>query len=763
MEVLYTAYSSISVETSEVFEALSSVDIESTYLFEALESIDIAKDGFATSFSSIGVDAYFLDEVLRSVDIVDGDSFIILIDALQQELSGTALGSFGQVDIDAQLLVNDAEVAIRDFQFQVPTSRLGSLLNVTLATPSIIPIPNGASVKFQLIVTTGGTSYPIVLMDNGKLQERDSTVRYRGGKSDGPIDEVTFGALDVIADKFGLAPRRPVVMFDPSRITYDEVNVRGQDCVHDELGQPILPIIEPVFGLTMRQIISRAYTGGGGAVFMSRLGPAYSHVHWIGLLGGGINDQNGCGFTGVITNIADYRVRRADFTIEGGWHDGAQPAVGQYNPFYFVEGTQLFIIDVDQILPYGALAHVITLGDHKSLSEQLTFKPDANAVLLTYQYANGDPAEDAGRLVREVFTETVDPDPDAGVTDAVLPGDPGYTKTTIRRWDYEYYFADEPTNVLATYPKSIDIETQQTITWSIKDPDTGDVTEESYGVRVTHQETTDYTYENELLVNSRKIIKGLVTAGPSSGFDLVDIEREDIHISWTDDPYHPGIKLQDRVSTDIYGAIVYSDTPETIDGPLGSIEDVVRKIPILLGQSSSIMTVDSVVNLELTPIKAIRSTLHQLNDNQFNVCNVETDLLNNTVKRSYSQPVTGTNSTSQYGSKSRTIMLRDLVSEAEIGPRIPVPVNAYELPRLRALELGHKVLQRFTNPLMRMPIDLPGVDFTIARGSIVTAQKRDASYTPNYLVTGYSITGVSLGKTGHRISQSLEAVELLTV
>lgn len=752
-EVLYKSLGSIDIVSGSLDPSLSSLDITSETERSSLASIDIVRDTLRASLSSISIGSFSLAKVLQSIDIVNGDSFVILVDVLQEELAGPNLGSYGQVEINAQLLVNGVEVPIKSFNFNVPTGKLGSTLNCVLADPSVAPVPAGASIEFNLVVTLNSVPHYYNLMTDGKLQERSNNIKYKGGQNDGPVDEVSFGATDVIADKFGLAPRRPVIMFDPSRVNIHEINTRQQDAIRQENGAVILPVIEPIVGLSMRQIISRAYTGSGGYGFITSFSPSYlAGTEWGSLMVQAGTNQQGCGFDSIITNIPDYRVRRADFSIESGWHNGAQPCLAMYDPLYFVQGSKLFIIDVDRALPFGALPHQLTLGDHKSLSERIAFKPDTNAVLLTYQYAANDPSEDPSRQQREVFTEHTD--------ESGSISDEGYSKTTTRRWDYELFLAEEPTNVLLTLPKSIEVETQQMITTSAIVDD--EIVATVHGVRTTHQEVTDYVYENELLVNSHKVTKAIVSAGVGASMVLIDVENENTHIIWTDDPYNPGNKLQDRVITDVEGAVMASSEIETVETPSGPIE-ISRRFPILLAQSSGILGVDNIVNLDMVPISSIRKTLHRLSDNQFNVNVVETDYLNNTVKRSYADPVTGTNSTSQYGSKSRTILLRDLDSETAIGPRIPASVNAYELPRVRALELGRNAMKRIKNPLQQMPIDLPGVDFVIARGSIVSGQRRSGAYTTNYFVTGYSITGQNLGKQGHRINQSLEAIELLTV
>lgn len=765
--VTYASLSSVLVGSQDRYESLNTIDITSLAIQSASESIVVSATKRVPALSSVRIGNFELSQVSRTIDIVAGEDFTIMADVVALQLTSASLATLGHLAINARLTVGgDANgfggtvLPIKSFNYQVPTGRLGSILNVILADPFITHIPAGVNVRFDLIVTIGGTEYVYLLMRNGKMQERESRVSYRGGVSDGPTDEVTFGATDVIADAFTLAPRRPVIMYDPARVKFDSVNTQTSDAIRDEFGRIIYPVIEPVYGLTMRQILQRAYTGNGGLMYMSYVPPTFGVIgNWASLLGNISNNQTGCGFSSIVTNIPDYPVRRADFSIENGWHDGAQPSVGMYAPMYFTEGTKLFIIDPDRVLPYGAMPHPVTLSDHKVLSERIAYKPDTNAVLLTYQYATGDPSEDPARVSRDVFSESYEYSgatsigTDPGVN--VGPGDPGFSKTTTRRWDIEYYMTDAPTNVLATYPRSVDVTTEQTIRWPV------DGVMVTMGTRTTHKETTDYTYEGELLITMRKIVQGVITTGDESSLLLVDVGREDTRISWSDDPYNAGVKIQDRVSTTEYAVLFYNEETETVSTPTGD-KEIKRAVPVLLAQASGIMNYGNVLDLSLQPIREIRETLHHINDRQYNVSVIETDYLTNTVRNSYSQLVTADVTTDQYGQKSRTILFRDLVSEAEIGPRIPLSINSYELPRSRAIELARRTLERLRNPMFQMPLELPTIDFAVARGSIVRGQRRNGTFTGNFFVTGYSINGQNLGRDGHRITHSLETIELLT-
>jgi hypothetical protein len=324
--VTYAAYGSADIGAISQSQSYNSADIINLSTSESYGSLTVEGRTEFGSYSAIQIGTLSRISVPRAIDVLSGEGFLILVDVLAEELTGANLGSFAHTEINAKLTVDGNEVAIKSFGYQVPTGRLGSLLNVELAEPDATLIPAGADIRFELIVTIDGTEHSYLLMDGAKMQERSNTIAFSNQK---PEDEVTFGALDVMTDKFSLAPRKPVIMFDPARVKYDDVSLDPKSAVRTEAGALIMPSLEPVYGLSMKQILKRAYTGVGGSGFIAGLGPGFlSSIGWASLINwGGATEQAGCGFTEVITNIPDYKVRRADFTIEGGWHDGAQPVV----------------------------------------------------------------------------------------------------------------------------------------------------------------------------------------------------------------------------------------------------------------------------------------------------------------------------------------------------------------------------------------------------------------------------------------------------
>jgi len=750
--VVYIGYGGLSVGSASLGEGIEGLEVVGSSRFHGMGSEDVANLSVIRGYEALTVGNGASGEALGADEVISGESFIILAD-IYDPIADVTDGTQGEYQITAMMFVNGVSKDLYSFNYQAPSGRLGAILSVKPVGLDPDDFPAGCLVEFFLVIQQGVEGTIFALMRNGKLQELEYKIEVKQGSQGKPIDEITFSSIDVMADKFTLSPRNPVIMFDPNRVRFDQVNTKVEDAPREENGHVIMPVIEPVYGLTMKQILQRAYTNIGG--FPSVLSGPITGSVWLSQIWTSGTNQLGCGFNKVVTNVPNYPVRRADFTIEAGWHDGAKPVVDMFAPVYFTTSTfdggenTLYIIDTDRPLPAGMSPKQVTLDMHKMMSQKVEYKPDANAVLLTYQYNGNDPSEDPQRLVREVFI--TDPDDEVGTL-----GERGYSKTTSQSLVRQYYMSDAPDTVLDTLPLQVHKETMQTVAWV---DDTGAVI--SLTTAITHSEDTDFLYDGDLKVGYNKVTRGMV-ADPAVGFrrELIILEVEECTITWTDDPRNVGVKLQDRVITDINGAVFLDSNTETVIDDAGAEQTFNRLYPATLAQESGVVQDSWVLHLGV-PLKTIRQTLRQGKGQQYDVEVLEIDHLSGTTSRSSTEPTTGTVSNDQYQTKSRVVRFIDQASVDSIGMRIPVPVNAYELPRAMAYDLARRTLKRFKNPLQTLPLDLPAPVLWIGRGSVIQGQQRDSSFTTNFIVTGYSISGQTLGKTGHRINMSLETTELL--
>jgi hypothetical protein len=704
------------VRTGQVWPVLSSLTVGRTYETLALSSIDVRTlEGFTVLADIIGAD-------IGDITTAGPD------------------GYFAFQDITCQLLVEGTDLPVKTFDIQAAPDKLGMSLNVALATVDVLAdVPVNADVQFDLIVTdVDGVGHPVPIVAGGKIGGRDITIQWGGN---GPGDELTIAAIDVAQDKFGLAPRQSIIMFDPEIVNMTSVEVKPRDAMTFENGAPILPLLEPREPLTAHGAMKRAYTNLGG--FGTYLRPAIRArlAALEGLINGSLSlATQGLGFANLITNIPDYPVSRVDISNENGWHDGCQPLVAMYNPIYFVEFSTLFIMYAENALPAGFNPRVIPADTYALLGQSQPYRDPFNAVILTYQARE---LTDAGLTTSTEWLEDE-------VSEVGTYGQLGYQRTVVKQQVVRV--RDEEQNIVSEEPERYYQDIYAATTTA--DGTAGPV------MLIHHEEQQDF-FSQGFKTGHKKEVKGLMLVGPEASLDLVLVLTETCEIAWKDDTSHPGQRIQTRNHTRFEGLIYEStDTVSRVDPSTGDTVDTPKRYPALVAQSSGIIQDDG--RVYSGPYKTITETLRTTKGNQLDVNVIEVDLLTGTTKRSKSDPriSSGLRSVNKYEVQSKSVMIRDLASEAEIGPRIPVSVNAGELPKERAFELAHRILRNGTDPQEQYRMNLPGVDLSIRRGSVIRGQLRDGSLTPPFMVKGFTISGQNLGRTGHRISMNLEGVEL---
>jgi hypothetical protein len=381
--------------------------------------------------------------------------------------------------------------------------------------------PFGASVDFNIIVRAGGIDYPFPLMVDSKIASRDAVIKYtdRGPTEDG----LEISTVDVINEIFTKAPRNPVIMYDPNKVSYEDIRVDPETAIKTEAGVPVLPIIEPVAGLTMYKVLARTYGTDGGNGFMSGLDPLkISKMSQLvqQRLGFMNTNQVGLGFSKVVINISDFKpaTGRADF--ESSWHDGFVPFIAVYDPIYTAKNGVLSIIYVDNPLPSGVVPHLIPLGNHTELRESIPFKVDRNVLDVTYQESLYDLGLSTG----------VEQKSDTTKTEHLSRGQEGYTETTVEDTIYYKYVPDDPDNHLNEQLRKSVV----TIKTSIRAHDG------SIKFITTSKEIQRNEYFGNLKIGHRKTTKAPVYVGLNASPYLQSVLEEVYTANWITNPLSPG-------------------------------------------------------------------------------------------------------------------------------------------------------------------------------------------------------------------------------
>ena len=675
-----------------------------------------------------------------SMDISSGVGFSILIDIVDEDIDVAINLTGGPTETNVLLKINGVTVRVLSGSYIRPTGKVGGVLNAVISVADISLVPTDATVDFSITIRTATGTKTVKYMVDGILVGRNYTQRFLSGSFVGPDDELNISAIEKINDVLDLSPRRPEILYDPSRTTINLPTTRTEgDYIVDTGGQPIIPTLLALGGLTMHFALTYAY----------------------GKLG-----------FGVATNIPNFRIARLDISIEGTYHSSVSQYINYFDPIIFAEANKIYVIDADLYIPAGVNSKTLGPDKHYSLSDIKPARPSKNAVLVTYEYNQGswEDDEETGTIVEtEITDETVDESGD--------PFDESYTEVITSTTYIEVTNSLDPETVLSTYELFRSVRTFA----NVKDPDTAELTRKE----VSKEETVIY-YEGDLVIGYSKTVWGLLLAGSStgtslsipttssSGFDydtytvspspaLVPVTTEHNTIYWITDPLNMNSMIQVSNVTRTEGLIYKSGEAETIVDPItGGEREIFRKWPILVAQSSGV--IDDEGSREWGAIATTRETLLRIRRNQSKASVTIIDHLNNTVKTSFTSGKVQSRdagATDDPARKTKTMLLRDFTSEGEIGPRAPESLSIQGLERTEALVLGQRILTRFQNAKFQRPVELVGVEFSVRQGATFRVQERDGTLTEVF-VTGFSINFGNLGSDGHNISMSLDTVKLLT-
>lgn len=312
----------------------------------------------------------------------------------------------------ARMLADGEELPVRNVTESAPRNALGISLNVTLAKPDASLVSASAGLTLEIGVWDGAAFGWLPILAGGKLAGLEA--RYANADRR-PADVVSFSTLDPLGNRWTFAPTAPEIVYDPDRVDAP-APPDAQSAIRDDEGGLIEQVATPVYGLSLKEVLRRAYV-------------------------------EGCGFGEVITNVPDFPVSSVSFTLEGGYHNSVLPLLSLFEPLYFVDGNSLWIVDTDAPLPAGAAPIVLTGAEVQSLDDTLPARQPVTGIIV-------DQKEDA-RAGGDYFTERIEQE----TTEAGSFGAAGYTQTTTTRRVREYRNLDAPETVVRGEVVSTETET----------------------------------------------------------------------------------------------------------------------------------------------------------------------------------------------------------------------------------------------------------------------------------------------------------------
>lgn len=592
--------------------------------------------------------------------------FTIFVDVLDSAVASSQDGHIRRYK--GRLLVDGVDIPIRHAELQASVDTLGTELKVTMARPLVNQVVNASSVTFQIGIWTGAAYQYINIIAGGKLSARENAIKNTEGR---PTDEVSISIIDIIADRWNRAPRAPIHLYDPNKVSAPTQSEMASEKIIVATGGTITPVNVPIFGMRLRDVLHRAYVIGTG-------------------------------FASVITNIPNFPVSEADFTLDGGYDGGVRPLLSLFSPLLFTDSiNNLFIIDPDASLPAGFTPRDFAESNIVQMDDNLPQREPVNAILVRMRSNDGG----------EVYTERLDQETQQSGTFST----PSYTRTDVVRRVREFRNLADPETIVR---EEVVGETTTVTDWEFAPIEVTTL--------VDHFDT-----QGRKTGYSRDVSRRLPDPGNEGTPTLFEhAQMQEQTIIYTTNPLNPSEDVQERVTTVESGLILVDDSRDYLGEPF--------KLPLTEAHISGYIDPDADMHVESGDIK---TTVEQLRIRGQQV-DVEVRVINhlaNTPARTSvtSRPGSVTLDRKQQGA-SRTVLLTVEGTEPD-GRRVQV-FDAGDLPSDIALDLGRRKLARLNNPPREIQILPAFIDLSIRRGAILRPHGRGEAVLGTYIVTGYTIT-----------------------
>ncbi len=601
------------------------------------------------------------------------------------------------------LKIAGEEAPLRSFTFNAPANALGVRVDAEIAD---VEVEFGQGDTCDLILKNRGGAEPRArLIKNGRVIASDRGIgAARALGLTVRADSLSVSATDRIADKWKLAPRRPVILYDPAYITLQDnetnTNINGED------GNRIYAATRSIGALDLIQILRFAYI-------------------------------EKCGFSDVVTNLPNYRIPRADFSLNAAFHAIAASFYGFFKPLVFEDDGRIFIIDVFGNIPAGMLsgARKVRAKHYLAYNKSEPETDLVNAVLLTHKEIS---VQSIGDELPVGVTQRVEEDPPSDIGNY---GEVGWQRTILRRYVAEIH--DDIDNP--------DVITSE-IVWRTETRTTG--RDENGVIRELEINTQTEFYSNSWRLKIGWRREATIYAGNGNGTKLLQqAETETGFIYWRPSIRNPGEYEKVRMLSQLEGLVVVEGEDDDPDQ---------TKTPLRDAERAGAIPDDGSAEITRLPISTTTQIWRDTGADQIQVLVTKIDQLKNKPESSGTTEHVGTNAVRVRNGdaiNTKTVLLVDEDSDAANGARQPIAFDAGYVPYATAKELAYRELASVNAPPPRVRVSLAEFDAGIRRGSIRRVFDRDGN-SVKVIVTGYSLSGTATERGQLVISQVIDGVAL---
>lgn len=598
--------------------------------------------------------------------------------------------------------INDVEVPLSAFSFQASAADLGVKADITITDPNL-DINKGDNLTLTLRTNFGTQPKSRLIKDgivagNSKIIASKRLVGLTAAN-----DSFTITGIDNIGFRWKLAPRIPIILFDPQYLTIEENEADTN--INDENGDRIFATVTPVGYLDLDYILEFAYV-------------------------------TSCGFDEVIHNLPNvplYRIPRADFPLNASYHSIAASFYSVFKPLVFEDDNRLFIIDVFGEIPAGILsgARLVEADGYISYQKENPETAVVNAVLLSHKEVSVQTLNEDAFPPNVTFREESEPPDESG---SILDGD--YTRTTFKRFIVEIHDDEEDLAIITSeFTYKEETKTEAYVDGLVQE------------VGKTTQ-TDRYSNSWRLKLGYEKIVEAYVEDG-SGGKFMQNVSTEVNTLTWKPSIVNPGEWEKHRSLTRIEGLVL-------VDGE----GDEQLLIPILEASANKDIPDDGSLDIERKPISSKLEVWRYTGADQIEIHIHEYDALAKRLRKSGTVSHVGTNAVRVRNGNSfntKQVLLIDEASDIADGAREPITFDAGFVVYAIAKELALRELAEKRTPRPRITCKLASYDAGIRRGSVRRIRDRDGNEVKS-IITGYSVTGTQAQRGQNLISQSIEGV-----
>lgn len=635
--------------------------------------------------------------------------------------------------------VNGTELAISGYSVSTPPGGLGESVTIALSKPDPNLILPGDLITFELgaglETSPGNVDYSYVtIIDTGKLDGKSYEVKWIPDDKGGfPGDVIEISVLSPLADKWGLAPLVPVIMFNTDAMSAEGLIPEDNQLVRQYNAAGEVSYIRPkligIDGLTLYNVLDRAYTNRDP------------------IAGVGVNPS----FDRVVTNIPNFPLERVDISIEAGFHNSVSGLYAIFNPVVFASDNVLYILDPESGMPPGMIARQLELDCVISVNESLTPTEIFTAVLLSYKARPGGSVVYLGEEPRVKLIHEEPEESGEGRS---------YIRTEVIRKVTEFY------DTVSGELRRVEENEITTSTYAFRDDITvvsgGTVTRTRGGgsVKLVSKETLQNFYTGNTKSGHSRTVEGFYYDPENNGRDKFDILLEESGSqNWTADTAHRGEYILRRSQVATQG-LVLVETGE---------DNFKTYTPILDATNGGIIKSDNSQTVTRLPIETAIEMLRETGKNQSNVETRITNHLTGGSSVSVVQNRPGSRSThlppfANKDSGHRAGYIRELIKDVDAialyGNRRPFMLDVGDLGQIEGRKLARRRLRLAANPPKTLSATLPGIDFLIHRGTLLIFPLRE-DYTNPMIVLGFTRSGRALGTPNARRDMSIDLREVL--